>query len=149
MMNRVRLAGFVVSVGLGFASFGALAEAPDALKPAVPQTAGFSSKPLIIAPMSGDDSKEIVIIAVDIAPGAASPVHTHPGDCVGVVIDGTVDIGAEGQAVRRLSANEAVHTPRGVVHQWRNTSDKPLRLMTTVVYDKGQPRVQVVPGPLK
>ena len=49
--------------------------------------------------------------------------------------------------MRRFAAGEAVHTPRGVVHQWRNTSDKPLRLLTTVVYDKGQPRVQLVPGP--
>ena len=32
-----------------------------------------------------------------------------------------------------------------MVHQFRNTGDKPARLVTTIYYDKGKPRVQQVP----
>ena len=115
------------------------------MAPAVPQGGGFTSKPVVIAPVSGDDSKEFAMIAVTLAPGASSPPHTHPGDCVGVVIEGDVDLVSDGMAVKRYAVNEGFHNPRGMVHQFRNTGDKPARLVTTIYYDKGKPRVQPVP----
>lgn len=70
-----------------------IAQTPDRkMAPAVPQGGGFTSRPVVIAPLSGDDSKENALISVTIAPGAASPAHTHPGDCVGAVIEGEVDV---------------------------------------------------------
>lgn len=122
------------------------AQTPDPkMAPAVPQGGGFTSRPLVIAPLTGDDSKEFALISVTIAPGAASPAHTHPGDCVGTVIEGEVDVVTDAQGTKHFAPGEGFHNPRGMVHQFRNTGDKPARLVTTIYYDKGKPRVQPVP----
>lgn len=126
------------------------AQAPDPkLSPAVPQGGGFTSRPLLIAPVTGDDSKEFALIAVTLAPGASSPMHTHPGDCVGAVIEGDLDLVIDGQGAKTVKAGEGFHNARGLVHQFRNSGDKQVRLVTTIHYDKGQPRVQPVPAPQK
>ncbi len=122
------------------------AQMPDPkMAPAVPQGGGFTSRPVVIAPLSGDDSKEFALISVTIAPGAASPAHTHPGDCVGAVIEGEVDVVTDGQGTKHFASGEGFHNPRGMVHQFRNSGDKPVHLVTTILYDKGKPRVQPVP----
>jgi quercetin dioxygenase-like cupin family protein len=127
-----------------------LAQAPTSpLAPAVPQTAGFASKPLIVQPLTGDDTKEIAVISVSLAPGAFSPPHSHPGDCVGAVIEGTMELRVEGADARRIAAGEGFHNARGKVHQFRNATDAPVRLLTTIVYDKGKPRVEIQPAPPK
>lgn len=126
------------------------AQAPDPrLSPAVPQGGGFTSRPLLIAPVTGDDSKEFALIAVTLAPGASSPMHTHPGDCVGAVIEGDLDLVVDGQGGKSVKTGEGFHNARGLVHQFRNAGDKPVRLVTTIFYDKGQPRVQPLPAPQK
>jgi quercetin dioxygenase-like cupin family protein len=114
--------------------------------PGLPPTPGFASKPIHTSPITGDDAKEIVVISVSIEPGGYSPPHTHPGECAGVVIEGTVDLVAEGKDVRRVAAGEAFSNTRGTVHQFRNSGDKPVRMATTLVVDKGKPRTQPVPA---
>ncbi len=144
------LAVAVLAVLGAVASQPAFAQASDPkLSPAVPQGAGFTSRPLLIAPVTGDDGKEFALIAVTLVPGASSPMHTHPGDCVGPVIEGDLDLVIDGQGAKLVKAGEGFHNARGLVHQFRNAGDKPVRLVTTIHYDKGQPRVQPVPAPQK
>ena len=63
-----------------------------ALADASAQTKGIQVKPVIVEPLSGVDGKEIVVAQSDHCPGTASLIHTHPGDCVGVVTEGTVEL---------------------------------------------------------
>jgi hypothetical protein len=60
---------------------------------------GFKAKPMIVSSISGVDDKEIAIINVQIAPGGASPLHTHPGDCFGGVVEGTVEFIRDGEVM--------------------------------------------------
>lgn len=106
---------------------------------------GFDSKPILTSPISGDDQKEIVVISVLIAPGGSSPAHNHPGDCVGTVVEGQIELRAQGKEARPVSAGTAFANPRGTVHQFVNSSDKPARLLTTLVVDKGKPRTMMQP----
>ncbi len=106
---------------------------------------GFDSKPIYTAGVTGDEQKEVVMISVAIAPGASSPPHTHPGDCVGTVVDGQIELRALGKDVRRVQAGEAFGNTRGTVHQFVNISDKPVRMVTTLVVDKGKPRTMMQP----
>ena len=106
---------------------------------------GFDSKPIYTAGVSGDEQKEVVMISVAIAPGASSPPHTHPGDCVGTVVDGQIELRALGKDVRRVQAGEAFGNTRGTVHQFVNIGDKPVRMVTTLVVDKGKPRTMMQP----
>jgi uncharacterized cupin superfamily protein len=43
-----------------------------------------------------------------------------------------------------LKTGDAFPNPRGTVHQFINSSGQPLRVLTTVVDDKDEPRPQVV-----
>jgi quercetin dioxygenase-like cupin family protein len=106
---------------------------------------GFVTKPMLVSPISGVEDKEIAMINVSMEPGASSPRHTHPGDCYGAIIEGTVELVVEGQQPRRFSAGEAWHNPRGPVHYFRNVGSSPARLVNTLVVDKGKPRTEVVP----
>ena len=109
----------------------------------------YASKPIMAAPVTGDDKKEMVLMSVSIQPAGAVPMHTHPGDCVGSVVEGTVELLVEGQAPRRVAAREAYNNLRGTVHGFRNVGDSQARLLNSLVVDKGVPRVQPAALPLK
>lgn len=109
----------------------------------------YASKPIMAAPVTGDDKREMVLIAVSIQPAGAVPMHTHPGDCVGSVIEGTVELLVEGQAPRRVAAGEAYSNLRGTIHGFRNVGDTQAKLLNSLVVDKGAPRVQPAAQPAK
>ena len=119
------------------------------LAPAVPQGGGFSSKPVLVSPISGVDGKELVLIAVTLEPGASSPAHTHPGDCYGTVLEGTIELRVQGKETRRVAAGESYATLAAPAHQFTNVGDKPVRLLNVLVVEQGKPRTVTQPGPLK
>jgi quercetin dioxygenase-like cupin family protein len=111
------------------------------------QMSGFTAKPLLQSTVERDPGKETVLLAITIAPGGSSGRHTHPGDCYGTAVEGSVELQVEGREPRRMSTGEAWHNPRGVVHELRNGGDTPARVVNTLVVDKGVPRMQPVPRP--
>jgi quercetin dioxygenase-like cupin family protein len=102
----------------------------------------FVSKPIMVSPLTGDDKKEVILLAVTIEPSGAVPLHTHPGDCVGSVVEGTVELLVAGQAPRTIAAGEAYSNARGTVHGFRNVGTAQARLLNNLVVDKGAPPVQ-------
>ena len=139
-MNTVSRLLAVVAASL-FATV-ALAQAPAS----APVAPGFVSKPVQVLPVTGDDTREAVLIEVSLARGASSPVHTHPGDCIGVIVDGTIEMKAEGQTPRLLKAGDSYSNARGVVHHFTNVGETPVRMYNTLVVDKGKPRTVVQPA---
>jgi quercetin dioxygenase-like cupin family protein len=128
----------------------AMAVAPvHAQLPSPPAQAPFVSVPVMVSPLTGDDKKEFVLLSVSIQPQGGVPMHTHPGDCVGSVVAGTVELLVEGQAPRRVAAGEAYNNLRGTVHGFRNVGDTQARLLNSLVVDKGAPRVQMAAPPAK
>ena len=115
----------------------------------VPATPSFSSKAVHVSPITGDDKKELVLISVAIVAGGAVPMHTHPGDCLGSVVEGTVELLVEGEPARKVSVGEAYNNLRGTVHGFRNIGDAPARLLNNMVADKGAPRTVMAPAPAK
>jgi quercetin dioxygenase-like cupin family protein len=104
---------------------------------------GFVAKPMQVSPISGVEDKEVAFINVSMEPGASSPRHTHPGDCYGAVLEGSVELVVEGQDAKRVAAGQAWHNPRGPVHYFKNVGDTPARLVNTLIVDKGKPRTVV------
>lgn len=102
----------------------------------------YSSRPIMVSPLTGDEKRELVLLSVAIQPAGAVPMHTHPGDCAGSVVEGTVELLVEGQAPRRVAAGEAYNNLRGTVHGFRNVGDSPARLLNSLVVDKGVPRAE-------
>lgn len=117
--------------------------------PAAP-TPGFTSRPTLVSPISGVNGKELVLIAVTLEPGASSPPHTHPGDCYGSVIEGAIELRIAGQPARRIAAGEAyANAQPGVPHQFTNVGNTPVRMINTLVVEKGKPRLVTLPDPVK
>lgn len=103
----------------------------------------FVSKPMQMSPITGVEDKEAAFINVSMEPGASSPRHTHPGDCYGAVLEGTVELFVEGKESKRFDAGQAWHNPRGPVHYFKNVGNTPARLVNTLIVDKGKPRTVV------
>ena len=105
---------------------------------------GFSAKPILVAPIGSVEDRELVLNSIVIEPGASSPHHSHPGECYGSVVEGTVELVVDGQQPQRFTAGQAWYNPRGRGHHVRNVGVAPARLMNTLIVDKGQPRIHVV-----
>lgn len=108
---------------------------------------GFMAKPMQVSPISGIENMEAAFINVAMEAGASSPRHTHPGDCYGAVIEGTVELVVEGQEAKRFVAGQAWHNPRGPVHYFKNVGDTPARLVNTLIVEKGKPRTVAEKAP--
>lgn len=106
------------------------------------QAQGLVAKPLLRTTLSGDDTKEAVIVTAEFAPGGTTGRHTHPGDEYATVLQGTLELCLEGREPRRVSAGEAYHNPKGVVHETRNVGDGPAQVASTFVIEKGKPLSQ-------
>ena len=113
----------------------------------VPGQQLFTSKPIMVSPLTGDEKKEMILMLVSIQPTGAVPMHTHPGDCVGSVVEGAVELLVEGQAPKRVAAGEAYSNVRGVIHGFRNVGDLSAKLLNSLVVDKGSPPVQPAARP--
>ncbi len=133
----------------GIALVALAASSAHAQQASAPTAPLFVSKPIMAAPVTGDDRKEMVLMSVSIQPAGAVPMHTHPGDCVGSVVEGTVELLVEGQPPRRVAAGEAYSNLRGAVHGFRNVGDTQAKLLNSLVVDKGAPRVQPAAQPAK
>ena len=108
------------------------------------QSTGVTSKPLISTTLSGDDTKESIMLSVEFAPGGTTGRHTHPGDEYTFVLQGTLELTAEGREPRRVSAGDVYHNPRGLIHQARNVGEIPALVNITFIVDKGKPRTEPV-----
>ena len=103
---------------------------------------GFKPTQLMRAPLSGDDSREAVVGTAEFEPGGTTGRHTHPGDEYGTLLEGTLEILADGEAPRRVNAGEAFHNARGVIHESRNVGSGVARTVSTFVITKGKPLIE-------
>jgi quercetin dioxygenase-like cupin family protein len=142
-MNSFRTAG----QGIWQASLAVIVSLYSAASFAQVSSPGFEAKPMQVSPISGVEDKEVAFINVSMAPGASSPRHTHPGDCYGAVVEGTVELVVEGSETKRFTGGQAWHGARGPVHYFRNVGDTPARLINTLIVDKGKPRTVVEKAP--
>jgi quercetin dioxygenase-like cupin family protein len=76
---------------------------------------------------------------VEIAPGAASGWHTHPGEEITYITDGGISLTIAGQAARKVAAGEGFIVPAGAVHNAKNEGPVPAKLVVVYVVEKGKP----------
>lgn len=111
----------------------------DALSPA-----GAASRiELMRREIPGASDYEAVMFLLSLPPGAAAPVHTHPGIGIGYVLEGIYESQYEGEALKRFTAGEPIHdlarTPHLVARNGSRT--EPLRFIMTFVVKKGEPTI--------
>ena len=93
--------------------------------------------------IAGAGDQEAVMFLISLPPGAAAPVHAHPGIGVGYVLEGIYESQYEGEALRRFTAGDPIydlaHTPHLIA---RNASPTlPLRFIMTFIVPNGAPTI--------
>lgn len=83
--------------------------------------------------------REAVQVLAEFAPGAAAGKHTHPGEELGYVLEGTLVLEVQGQPAVTLKAGDSFFVPAGVVHDGKNTGKGPAKVLATYVVEKGKP----------
>ena len=96
-------------------------------------------------PLEADPTKEVTVFAFELAPGARTGKHYHPGQEFIYVLDGEGTIEAAGKPPVDLKPGVGVYFQSDpakptYVHEAVNLSpSKPLKLVTTLITEKGQP----------
>ena len=75
---------------------------------------------------------------VDFAPGYEFPRHTHFGEEIIYVTQGTIEYEVAGKPVT-VRAGEVLFIPYGVVHAAKNKGEGPAAELATYVLEKGKP----------
>jgi quercetin dioxygenase-like cupin family protein len=83
--------------------------------------------------------REVVQSRVDIGPEAPLVKHTHPGEEIIYILEGSLEYQIEGQPPMTFSAGEALTVPAGVVHAVRNVGSGNAAELATYVVEKGKP----------
>jgi len=134
--ERVALfAGVMLAcVGVGIA----VDRVADAQQPGIKRTI------LLRADDPGSANYEAVMAIAEIAPGAMSGRHRHPGIEVAYILDGSVIIERDGQAPVTVNAGETIKN-EAAVHNARNPGTKPVKILAVYLVEKGKPMAEPVP----
>jgi quercetin dioxygenase-like cupin family protein len=81
--------------------------------------------------------REVVTARADFPAGGSTGLHTHPGDEISYVAEGTVEIVADGTS-KTYKAGEAFHVLAGKVHDARAVGG-PAVVIANYVIEKGKP----------
>jgi quercetin dioxygenase-like cupin family protein len=110
------------------------------------QQAGFKRTVLQQVDLSVP-GREAVTAVAELQPGAAAGRHSHPGEEVGYVIEGTVLIERDGMPPLTAKAGEAFLIPSGKIHNATNKGSGVARILATYIVEKGKP--VATPAPTK
>jgi quercetin dioxygenase-like cupin family protein len=83
--------------------------------------------------------REGVMMNVEFPPGASTGRHTHPGDELSYVVQGTLRLEIQGQPPRDLRAGDTLMVPAGVIHNAANTGSASTVVIATYFVEKGKP----------
>jgi quercetin dioxygenase-like cupin family protein len=64
--------------------------------------------------------REVVQVRVELAPGVSFPKHTHPGEEIIYVLEGTWEYTVEGKPPVTLKAGDVLFIPAGTIHPARH-----------------------------
>ena len=102
------------------------------------QQPGFTRKLVQDQNLSIPDRHAVQALA-EFVPGGAAGRHTHPGEELGYVVEGTLELLIDGQPPRTVKAGESFFVPAGMVHDGRNVGTGPAKVLATYIVEKGKP----------
>ena len=125
---------FLAGVGAGVTGAGVLFAQP----------AGFQRSMLLTAPIAANPGYEATIGTVTVPPGAASPKHSHPGDEIGIMLEGESVVEIDGASPAKFTVGQAFHIPAGKPHVARSTGTVPAKVVSIWIVEKGKPLQEIV-----
>ena len=88
--------------------------------------------------------REVVQARVDFHRGAAFGKHTHPGEEIIYVLEGSLEYQVEGKPPMTLKAGDVLLIPAGTIHAAKNVGSGTAKELATYVVEKGKPLVVMV-----
>lgn len=82
--------------------------------------------------------RETVQVRAEFSPGGMVGKHTHPGEEVAYVLEGTIELEVEGKS-RTLKAGDSFFVPAGTVHAAKNGGSTAAKVLATYIVEKGKP----------
>ena len=127
-MRAVRIAAAVTLVcACALASNQILAQAP-----------GISRTDLLQNDISVP-GREVVQVLVEIEPGVVAPNHTHPGEEIVYVVQGSLEYALEGRPPVTVNAGQSLFIPAGTPHVVKNVGSSNAAELATYIVEKGKP----------
>jgi quercetin dioxygenase-like cupin family protein len=91
--------------------------------------------------------REVVQVETEIPPGVASGWHVHPGEEVGYIVAGEVEMMVAGRQTMVLRAGDGFLIPPRTPHNARDTGPETGRMLSTYLVEIGQPLSVLVAAP--
>lgn len=88
--------------------------------------------------------RQLVQVRVDFDPGYTSPWHTHPGEEIIDVIEGSIEYQVQGQPTKTYKAGEVLIVPYGTPHSAKNVGTTNAAELATYIVEKGKPLITLV-----
>jgi quercetin dioxygenase-like cupin family protein len=88
--------------------------------------------------------REVVQVRVDFAPGYVAPRHTHPGEEIIYVLEGTLEYQIGGNPPVTVQAGDVLFVPAGTIHAAKNVGSGDGAELATYIVEKGKPLITLV-----
>ena len=87
--------------------------------------------------------REVIQVRVDFDPGYVAPRHTHPGEEIIYVLEGTLEYEIDGKPVT-VKPGDVLFVPAGTAHSVKNVGAGNGAELATYVVEKGKPLITPV-----
>jgi quercetin dioxygenase-like cupin family protein len=137
--KRYALDLYVIAISstlLAAGGIGSLARAGDEAQDAL---AGRVERREVQRSPSSIPGRIIVQVETIIPPGVESGWHTHPGEEVGYIVAGEVEMRVAGQPLVVLRAGDGFIIPPNTPHNARDIGPASGRMLSTYIVEPGQP----------
>jgi quercetin dioxygenase-like cupin family protein len=84
---------------------------------------------------------EVIQVRVDFDPGYVAPRHTHPGEEIIYVLEGTLEYHIEGKPTATVKPGDVLFVPAGAIHSAKNVGKDNGAELATYIVEKGKPLI--------
>src|SRR3954462_13982248 len=92
----------------------------------------------------GTPGREVVQVRAEFEPGASIGKHTHPGEEIGYLLEGNLELEIAGKPNATLKAGDAFFVPAETPHAAKNMGKGPAKVLATYIIEKGKPVATMV-----
>jgi quercetin dioxygenase-like cupin family protein len=107
------------------------------------QQSGFKRTVLQQGDLSMAGHESVTAVA-EFQPGGTVGRHTHPGEEVGYILEGTIVLEQEGKPAVTLGPGRTFFIPAGTVHNATNRGTATARVLANYIVEKGKPLATAV-----
>lgn len=90
--------------------------------------------------------REVITALGEFQPGAVAGRHTHAGEEIGYILEGTLLVEIDGKPPVTLGPGKTFVIPAGAIHNAKNTGAGIAKVVANYIVEKGKPLATPVPG---